>query len=418
MRLTHPAHPGRAVRLAYCMNLHAGETPAELFAGLRAITLPLRDRLAPRGAFGVGLYLSGALAAHLASDAGAAEREALRATLAAERLAPFTYNAFPFGGFHAAGLKRAVFEPTWLEPARARYTLDVARLATELADEPRVTISTHTGRFGAFAPGELDAAAAQWGAVLAEFAELRERGGPLVVLALEAEPRSAAGTTSAARALDEALRARLRPRLGHALLDAHLALCLDTCHAAVEFEEPAQSLADARAAGIGKVQVSSALRLPRPGEHAAGRAALCALDEPRYLHQTTGRRGAELLRVDDLPELAARADDAAWLACDEWRTHFHVPIDLARLGDDGLATTRDHTDALVSALVAEPARWGADELQLELETYTWDVLPGAARGAGELVDGLEREYRHALALLGAAGWRVADEASKNPSAER
>jgi hypothetical protein len=32
------------------------------------------------------------------------------------------------------------------------------------------------------------------------------------------------------------------------------------------------------------------------------------------------------------------------------------------------------------------------------------VLSGPARGGGELIDGLEREYRHALAQLSRAGW--------------
>ena len=47
MRFTSPAHPGRAVRLAYCLNLHPADTLEGLLEGLRAITLPLRERRAP-----------------------------------------------------------------------------------------------------------------------------------------------------------------------------------------------------------------------------------------------------------------------------------------------------------------------------------------------------------------------------------
>jgi len=61
--------------------------------------------------------------------------------------------------------------------------------------------------------------------------------------------------------------------------------------------------------------------------------------------------------------------------------------------------------ALQEGMGAHPELWGVDELHLEIETYTWDVLPGPARGTGELADGLEREYLHVIARLEAAGWK-------------
>src|SRR5206468_7938419 len=104
------------------------------------------------------------------------------------------------------------------------------------------------------------------------------------------------------------------------------------CHAAVEFEEPAQALEHATADGttLGKLQFSSALALREPDEDEAGRARFLSLDEPVYLHQVTGRRAGELLRAVDLPELRRRSE--AWRGCDEWRCHFHVPVDLAEFG--------------------------------------------------------------------------------------
>jgi hypothetical protein len=74
------------------------------------------------------------------------------------------------------------------------------------------------------------------------------------------------------------------------------------------------------------------------------------------------------------------------------------------VGEDGISTTREHADRTLAAVLAQPARWGVGELHLEIETYTWAVLPGAARGAGDLVDGLEREYAHVIGRLEAAGW--------------
>src|SRR5690606_21172410 len=150
-----------------------------------------------------------------------------------------------------------------------------------------------------------------------------------------------------------------------------------------------------------KLQFSSALRLEGPGADAEARARFLALDEPRYLHQVTGRRGDDVLRADDLPDLFEQLG-AGWLACDAWRCHFHVPVNLAEVGET-LGTTVAHADELLELLLADPARWRSSELHVELETYTWDVLPRAARGAGELLDGLEREMRHVLAQLESAG---------------
>jgi hypothetical protein len=155
------------------------------------------------------------------------------------------------------------------------------------------------------------------------------------------------------------------------------------------------------------MQFSSALRLSTPARRPGAVAQLLAMDEPRYLHQVTGLSPESRCQATDLPELGLElggpAGDA-WLACPEWRCHFHVPVDLESVGEDGISTTREHADRTLAAVLAQPARWGVGELHLEIETYTWAVLPGAARGAGDLVDGLEREYAHVIGRLEAAGW--------------
>jgi hypothetical protein len=158
---------------------------------------------------------------------------------------------------------------------------------------------------------------------------------------------------------------------------------------------------------LGKLQFSSALALTEPAKRPAARAELLALAEERFLHQIDGRTGTGLVHAEDLPELERAPGEGKepWLACDEWRCHFHVPVDLARMSE--LGTTREHADQLLSLLLGAPERWPTRELHVEIETYTWDVLPRAARGPGELVEGLAREYGHVLRLLEARGWRRA-----------
>lgn len=440
MDWTSAEAPGRVLRLGYGLNLHAPRSLAELEAGLRAVTLPLARRLADSDAaatFGVGMYLPAELALHLADAAHAAELAHLRDLCVDNALAPFTFNAFPYGGFQTDGLKERVFAPAWDERARLDYTLAVARIAAELARATSlrfVSISTHTGAFGPLAPGSAREMACieNFARCAWELARLRE-SGVWIQLALEPEPRASSGDQReldlfAARlfALGAEFLAReqrLSTSRAHELLRAHLARCVDACHAAVEFEDE-HAFDGLGELACAKLQFTSALALSDPARSHAAREALLALDEPRFLHQVTGRSPQGLVRVRDLGELARALEqrDPRWLACDEWRCHFHVPVDLdaardARGASNGLSTTRPVADGLLAQLLARAATWPAPELHVEIETYTWDVLPGSVRGPGALVDGLEREYRHVMGELEGARWQRARSGS-SPSARQ
>lgn len=405
MRFTNPAVPGRAVRLAYCLNLHPADTLEGLLAGLRSITLPLRERLAPGKEFGVGMYVPAGLVPRVVGEETGRDRP-LSTLLEQQELDPFTWNAFPFGGFGAAGLKERVFEPTWYDASRSRssFTKDIVSLACRLARDPapqrHLSISTHTGWHGSARPTEVEVllAAVQLGGAAMGTGECEARGRRAVI-SMEPEPRANCNDTAELAAWRRGSHWMQTPKKA--------GTCLDTCHAAVEFEDPLESMLNATADGapLGKMQFTSALSL-----HATRRGdldPLLALDEPRYLHQVTARTAdGHLLRVGDLPELRAAIDQPGgelWWRDTELRCHFHVPVDLDAVG--GLGTTREHADATLAAALAHPELWGTEELHVEIETYTWDVLPREARGPGELVDGLEREYQHVIERLSSAGWR-------------
>ena len=406
MRFTNPALPGRAVRLAYCLNLHPADTLEGLREGLRTITLPLKERLAPGKELGVGMYVPASLVPRVIGEEMGRDRP-LTTLFAEHDLDPFTWNAFPFGGFGATGLKERVFEPTWFDEAnaRGRFTREVASLALRLARNPasgrHLSVSTHTGWHSGSAPEfmQTQKAVIQLGFTSGAISAESEVRGWRTVIGLEPEPR--------ANCNDTLELAAWRGQASWLPSKAIVGTCLDACHAAVEFEDPLASLTNATAASspLSKIQFTSALSL-----RASRRSdidALLALDEPRYLHQVTARTAdGHLLRVGDLPELRAKLGEPGgelWWRDTELRCHFHVPVDLAAVG--GLGTTREHADATLSAALDHPELWGTEELHVEIETYTWDVLPREARGPGELVDGLEREYRHVIERLEAAGWR-------------
>jgi len=418
---------GRTVRLGYCLNLHPSESLDDVRAAIDGTVVPLAEHLGAARPFGVGAYLGAAPARALAGDA-----EALRsfaAFLAERDVAPFTYNAFPYGGFQADGLKARVYEPDWTTDARLEYTRDVARVAAALASEAGrtapISISTHPGAYGAAVEDRstLRRVGQQFGRAVGELARIEEERGVRVVLSIEAEPDASARNTRAAAesiVLAQLAGGRilqdergLSPDDAAALMRRHLGTCLDTCHSAVEFEDAAAAVETAASiAPLGKLQYSSALALRSPGADAsqAAREALLAMDEPRFLHQVTGRGAGGFAHLADLPELRERveAGDAAWLDLDEWRCHFHVPVQLERFraaSGAELATTRGHAEEVLAAALDRDDTWLDGELHVEIETYTWSVLPGADGAA--LVEGLAAEYEHVLGRLAASGWTPA-----------
>ena len=92
MKLSHGLH------LAYCTNIHRGETWAQTFDTLQKHTLAVRDRVSPGKPYAIGLRL-GADAARELSDPAALK--SFRAWLDKENCYVFTINGFPYGKFMA-----------------------------------------------------------------------------------------------------------------------------------------------------------------------------------------------------------------------------------------------------------------------------------------------------------------------------
>ena len=133
-----------------------------------------------------------------------------------------------------------------------------------------------------------------------------------------------------------------------------------------------------QAAGIriSKSHLSSALRCVVTNE---SKARLRSFADDVYLHQVIARTSDGVLhRSTDLP-IALAQDNPA----EEWRIHFHVPL-YAEVSEP-LATTIDDV-VKVRPSAANPRSCS----HLEMETYTWDVLPRPLRSAS-LVDQLTRE---------------------------
>lgn len=387
----------RFARLTYCTNVHPGESLTELEAALDRFTLPVKRRVSPHTPFNVGLRLSAQAAHELASEAAL---ERFEQKLAGSGLYVTSLNGFPYGAFHATRVKESVYRPDWHEPQRLSYTLALFRILAALLPEGAAgSVSTVPGCFRARATPHSEAQlAAALHAAVSELVALERTTGKRIVLALEPEPACIVETAAEATAFFErALLARpalsqLARALGTTPLDAevlvrrHLGVCLDACHASVVHESPLESYRSFRSAGIavGKVQVSAGLALSSPDADAL--RELSKYDEPTYLHQTVVRRGDALHRYVDLGDALAHEP-----AGGEWRVHFHVPVFHGGLGAFG-STQRD-----LSELLSELDEASAPDL--EVETYTWDVLPAELR-ARPLVDAICEELEWTRARLG------------------
>jgi sugar phosphate isomerase/epimerase len=375
------------VQLAYCTNVVAGSSLAEMRSNVERVFTGVRKLVCPTGILPLGLWLSAQSAAQLAHQPNGAQQ--FRDWLEARGLSVVTLNGFPYHQFHAGPVKHRVYQPHWADAGRLIFTTQLIDLLPALlpAGSTHASISTlplgWRESFQAVSGGASHGVAiSQLQQVARHCARVEDQTGVRVTVDLEPEPGCALDRASdVVEFFDRAFPT------GNGRFDArrYIGVCHDICHAAVMFESQQEVLQIYRQAGIrvGKVQISSA---PTCGGAPDELAVLASFSEPRYLHQTCVRTPQGVLFFEDLSAALAQAPEG------EWRTHFHVPIHVSRLG--ALGTTQHEIVECLRTIAA----WPLDQQpQLELETYAWDVLPAAGieRMPGSIIPGIAAELRWA-----------------------
>ncbi|MBX3354208.1 MAG: metabolite traffic protein EboE [Phycisphaeraceae bacterium] len=378
------------VAIGYSTNVHPGRTLDEAIAEVLRTAPRVRQRLVAAGALArtspleLGLWLSALAARSLLDSPDALPR--LADQFAEHGLRVRSLNGFPYGHFHAERVKHAVYHPSWADGARLLYTQDLAEILATLHALDRsagrsvvdhASISTlpigwradiEKSKHGA----ALGMAATHLEQLVRFLATVEERHGIRVHVDLEPEP--GCWLDRAAQVADFFQLLRMRPNDPDPR--RYLGVCHDTCHAAVMFEtqdEVITTLGASRIA-VGRVQLSSALEARSASEI----EALTRIVEPRYLHQTAWRDESQRLHFfEDLPpavealraegSVAQHGTDSRAIRC-----HLHVPLAVDQV--DGIGTTRSEVEAFFRA-------WPADVAlpPLEVETYTWSVLPESIR---------------------------------------
>ncbi|MBC7571867.1 MAG: metabolite traffic protein EboE [Spirosoma sp.] len=405
--------------LGYCTNIHPGESWTDHFAELKKAIPELKNRLLPPAGlpdapFGIGLRLSNQASEELEQTENLV---AFQNWLAENDCYVFTMNGFPFGGFHDMVVKDQVHTPDWTTEARVEYTKRLFRILSvllpvdELGNGIPGGVSTSPLSYRYWFEWEqpvardyvFSQATQSVLEVVAELIKLRRQTDRLMHLDLEPEPDGVIETADEFIAwfVDYLLpmgieqlseQFSLTDEEAEAAICDHVRLCYDVCHFAVGYERPAEVLDKLKNYGlrVGKIQISAALKAEFPTDEVGREAVKKAFEqfnEPTYLHQVVARTNDDdLLRFRDLPDALAAFDNTQA----EWRAHFHVPLFVQDYG--WLKSTQDDIREVLK-LQAERAFTS----QMEVETYTWDVLPDALKLP--LVDSIEREMKFVMGLI-------------------
>lgn len=387
------------LHLTYCLSVHPGESWAENFAAIRNHALRVRDMVSNSSEpFALGMRLSRRAAEELTQPQALAE---FKKFLEANNLYVFTINGFPYGKFHQAAIKENVYRPDWRTAERRDYTILLADILAELLSGGMTgSISTVPCSYKAWIGGvdDVKAMVEMICDVAWRLAEIHQATGKDISLAIEPEPDCFVENIDEIRDFfagpllktgSRFLMRKYSPSRDEAdgILRRHIGICLDTSHLAVEFEDPVESIHKLIAAGIriSKVQLSSALRLSPTPE---ALKQLADFRDDVYLHQTKVKTlNGTITSFRDLPEAMQAA-----ISNSEWRVHFHLPLFFEELGD------LKSTASQLKGEFAELLKSGITE-HLEIETYTYDVLPKNLRPP-DIATAIANEYKWTLTTVG------------------
>ena len=383
MRLSHDIH------LAYCTNIHRGSDWAETFKSLRDNTLRVKEQVSPNSSYAIGLRLGDFASRQLSQPDQLKE---FKLWLNENDCYVFTINGFPYGEFHGTRVKEDVYTPDWTADERVDYTKRLFDILVEISpSDSGGSVSTVPCSYKEFITSDDQVAKIRknlWN-VIDYIDELSERTGKDLHLGVEPEPLCYLETT------DEMVRFyrdMKSDRPDDLSLSRRFGINYDTCHLAVEYEEAVDALDTLAREGIriSKLHFSSAMKV-RPQPRVI--QELGAYAEDIYFHQVIARSGNGVLRrYRDLPDAIRLATQGRTQEDDEWRIHFHLP--LHSLPTELFSTTIDQLQSVIEYLGQNPAVCS----HIEMETYTWEVLPDSMRQR-DVVDQLVDEYNWTLGKL-------------------
>jgi hypothetical protein len=368
--------------LSYCSNIHPGEDWNEHFAVLQNSIPEIKAEVCPDNPMGIGLRLANEASINLSDEK---HFDSFKTWLDNHNCYVFTMNGFPFGNFHHTTVKDQVHAPDWTKPERKDYTIRLfnllARLLPENISEGGVSTSPLSYRYWWKTPESLEEATIMGTkhiiSVVEALIDLKVTTGKTLHLDIEPEPDGILENSSefidwynnvllplGTQQLES--KGFSRPQAIDAI-KTHIQLCYDVCHFAVSFERPEDVIKklEVEQIKVGKIQISSALKVDFSSQAEEKLSVIAQYNEPVYLHQVVAqKKDTSFVKYTDLNEAIAGFDESI----DSWRVHFHVPLFLEQYGLLG-STQSDIVDTL-NIHKKKPFT-----NHLEIETYTWAVLP-------------------------------------------
>ncbi len=372
--------------LTYCTNIHAGRNWTEDLEALRKNFPVIKSTVAPDQLMGLGLRLSNEASLELINEIPLAN---FKEWLDANGAYVYTMNGFPYGEFHNTVVKEDVHTPDWTTDERKAYSLRLFKILEAILPEGMEGgISTSPLSYRHWFKTPDDLAAATYTAtknmieVVKELIHVYQKTN--VVMHLDIEPEPDGILETGREFIDWFERVFLKlgiPEIENSfnvsadeaevLLKQHLTLCYDVCHFAIGFENHAEVVRELELKGIkvGKIQISAALHADidkGSDKRKIIKQAFGAFNEPTYLHQVVAlKKDGGLLRYRDLTPALADFDNPEAM---QWRAHFHVPISIREIG--AVSSTQNDIIEVLNIQKSKPFTQ-----HLEVETYTWEVLP-------------------------------------------
>ena len=393
---------GTLGHLTYSTLVHAGDNWDQMRASVEEFVPKVKRRLGVEGKFGVSLRISGDSQKTLSESAEA--RSDLKKFLEDEGLYVFTINAFPYGPFKGQRVMERVYEPDWTTNQRVEYTKAIADILVDITDED-TSPSIQTAPL-AFAPNVSDESyiarfTTSVFEVISHLYHLEARTGRRVKLSIEPEPACYLETTdetvaffqerlyAPAGVAELANIAQIALSEAEGAIKRYLGIVFDIGHQSVGFEDIPQSLEKLVNAGIPIFKLQEAAALWVESLSLDIIPELRRFTDTIYLSQTSLKTAEGIVKYLNLGE-ALDAYEANPVPT-EMRTHFHVPVFLEEIGP--FKTTRF---AVQQALAMHRKQPLSDHL--EIETYTWDVLPAELK-TGDIVDYVSRELEFVMKEL-------------------
>ncbi len=376
--------------LTYCTNIHPGETWPAHFTALKNNFPAIKMQVSPYKAMGIGLRLSNVASIELQK---LENLSVLKQWLAENDAYVFTMNGFPYGEFHHTVVKDQVHVPDWTTSLRVDYTIRMFRILAELLPKGMdggISTSPLSYRHWHKTAHELQQAKAIGTAnillVAEELIKIKRSTGVTLHLDIEPEPDGILETGEEfINWYEDILLPMGKESIGkkfnipadeaEQLIKEHITLCYDVCHFAIGYEQHQQVIDELAAKGlkVGKIQISAALKATLPTDadmREPIKNAFARFNESTYLHQVVAKKiNGKLLRYPDLPEALGDIDNEM---VEQWRAHFHVPIFTEEYGL--VQSTQSDIVALLNIHKNK-----AFTTHLEVETYTWGVLPDAKK---------------------------------------